>query len=92
MNKDRRNRVARMITALNRIVEGGIEDLVSDLEALKDEEREAYDNMPEGLQQSERGQNAEEAAGYLETAHDALSSLQDSLNEAIDALENANGL
>lgn len=37
-----------------------------------EEEREFYDNMPESLQGSERGQRADEVANFLEEAASAL--------------------
>jgi hypothetical protein len=46
---------------------------------MSDEEREKFDNMPEGLQQGERGQSIEEAA-------DALESAVSSIEEALDHL------
>lgn len=43
-----------------------------ELEALKEEERAAFDNLPEGLQQSERGQRMEEIGDYLDEAIGAI--------------------
>ena len=57
-------------------------DLLDELEIIKDEENEAYDNMPESLQESERGQIAQEASDNLDSAYD-------SLQEAIEYLEEA---
>ena len=47
---------------------------------MKDDEEEKFDNMPEGLQESERGEAMQEAIEQLETACD-------SLDEVISALE-----
>ena len=47
MNKDRRNRIEKCISQL--------EDIKTELECIRDEEQEAYDNLPEGIQMSERG-------------------------------------
>lgn len=41
------------------------------IEEIKDEEQEKFDNLSEGLQQSERGQNLEAAVSALETAMEA---------------------
>jgi hypothetical protein len=38
-----------------------MDDLKSEIETIRDEEQDAYDNMPEGLQQGDRGQAAQEA-------------------------------
>lgn len=69
MNKQRRKRIKEIIEKLQALVED-----------ILDEEREAYDNMPEGLQMSDNGMISEEAQENLEAAIDAL-------EEAIDCLE-----
>lgn len=58
------------------------------LEGVRDEEEEAYDNMPEGLQESERGdmmQDAidclDESVGYID---DVISNLEDVISSAED--------
>jgi hypothetical protein len=48
VNKQRR-------AAINKL-SGQLSDILSEMESLRDEEQEAFDNMPEGLQESERGQ------------------------------------
>ena len=51
------------------------------LEEVRDEEQDAYDNLPEGLQYSERGDLMQEAVDNLDEAvdylNDVLSSLED---------------
>jgi hypothetical protein len=47
MNKQRRNALSA--------IEKKIDELVSELYDIKDEEQDAFDNLPEGLQMSERG-------------------------------------
>ena len=53
-------------------------DLLTDA---KDEEEEAFDNLPESLQESERGMTMQDNVDNLDTA-------VTSLEEAKDALEN----
>ena len=53
-----------------------IRDIIQDI---LDEEQDSFDNMPENLQGSERGENSENAIASLE---DALNSLEDALNAA----------
>ena len=48
----------------------------------RDEEQDSFDNLPEGIQESERGQKMEEAI-------DAMDSAMDSISEAIEHLEEA---
>ncbi|MGL4174181.1 MAG: hypothetical protein ACRCTR_08970 [Actinomycetota bacterium] len=76
MNKDRRRRIEEICGQLDTIREA-IDELV-------DEEREAFDNMPESLQESERGQASEQAAGSLDSARDAVDEALGSLEEAAE--------
>ncbi|WP_241178790.1 hypothetical protein [Serratia marcescens] len=50
MNADRRKRLSEIFVKIEQI-KGEVEDI-------RDEEQNAFDSMPEGLQQSERGQSA----------------------------------
>ena len=52
------------------------------IEQLQEEEQEGFDNLPEGLQQGERGQVMEQATEQMGTA-------LDSIDEAVQALEEA---
>lgn len=74
MNKSRRDQIAKIKEALEEL-RGKIEDLQS-------EEQDAFDAMPESLQQSDRGQASEAAAEALQSAYD-------SADEAINYLEAA---
>ena len=75
MNKMRRN-------ALDDI-RNGLETPMIAVEDLRDEEQEAFDNMPEGLQLSERGETMEEAIDNLDTAISDISEAMDCILEAI---------
>ena len=61
-----------------------VRDAYSDLEAVKNEEEEAYDNLPEGLQDGEKGDLMQDAIASLEDAlgmlDDAISSLEEVTN------------
>ena len=61
MNKARRKEIQKIIK--------DIENLVH---SILSEEQVAFDNMPENLQGSYRGQESEDAQGSLESAIDAL--------------------
>jgi hypothetical protein len=52
------------------------------IDLMKDEEQDAFDNMPEGLQMSEKGEAMEEA---IENLEEALSSLEDVIS-SVDAV------
>lgn len=71
MNKERRRRIDEALTQL-RVLHG-------EIEAIRDEEQEAFDNLSEGLQQSERGQAIEEAAGQLDEAAEGMQATIDAL-------------
>ena len=59
-----------------------LEDLKCDIESLRDEEQEAFDNLPEGIQASERGEAMESAAYNLDEAYESIESVIESLEEA----------
>ena len=54
MNNIRRKQIAAIMEQL--------EALREEVETLQEEEQEAFDNLPEGIQMSERGESMEEAA------------------------------
>lgn len=72
MNNERRNRIAKLILQL--------EEMNSEIQDILSEEQDAFDNMPEGLQSSERGDTAQAAIDNLESA---------SLDDIISSLESA---
>ncbi len=91
MNAPRRKNLAKIIEAIEEL-KSQLEDQMSDLETLRDEETDYYDNMPEGIQASERGERAECSMEALteacDTLYDLVSQLEDvtsSIQEAIDA-------
>ena len=77
MNKQRRKELANIVTAMENVstpvdIEE-LEGIRSDIEMVLMDEEMAFDNMPEGLQYSMRGEASQEA--------------QDNMNEAIDAID-----
>lgn len=73
MNNDRRNRIRKLISQL--------EDIRDEIENILSEEQEAFDNMPEGFQESERGEKMQEAINYLENIEisDIIGNLENSI-------------
>lgn len=72
MNNQRRKEIAAVLNDLA--------DLRSRIETIQSDERDAYDNLPDGIKDSERGQKAEEACSRLEdalTAFDDLTNIYD---------------
>lgn len=74
MNKSRRSRIDEIIQK--------IEDLVYDIDVLRDEEEESYENLPESIQYSDRGEAMSEAIDNLESAISSLEEATEYLNEA----------
>ena len=72
MNKYRRTAIAEIVEQLC--------EARDSLESVKDEEEEAFENYPENLQYSERGEAMQEAIDNLEEALGGV-------NEAIDLLQ-----
>ena len=70
MNKERRKQIDGMIAKLDNIKEH-ISDIL-------DDEQNAFDNMPESIQYSERGYNMQEA----------IDNLDDSIGNIVDAIDN----
>ena len=75
MNKSRRKNLATIIETL--------EAMKSSLEDVRDEEESAFDNLPESIQESERGETMQEIVDVLYDACDSLEETIDSLNEIV---------
>lgn len=73
MNKQRRKAIGDIYDKLI--------DIQSDLECIRDEEQEAFDNLPESIQYSERGERMEEYISDLEEALDNVGYAVESLEE-----------
>ena len=71
MNKQRR---ARLDEAYSKLIEA-----YYIIEEVKDEEEQAFDNMPENLQGSERGEQMEEYVATLEEIYDGIDSYMSDL-------------
>lgn len=77
MNKDRRNRLAK----IQNIIEG----LIAEVEEIHGEEEEAYENLPESLQETERGESMERAIDKLEDLQQNLEEAAETINEITEA-------
>lgn len=76
MNKSRRR-------ALEEIA-NKVEELRDRLQGILEEEQEAYDNMPESLQESERGCNMYDGISPMEESVSSLDDVANSLREIIE--------
>lgn len=97
MNNDRRkalNAIYKSMDDLNGLlsnVKHLADEIQQALQSQYDGEEESHGNLPESLQEGERGQAMQEAMDYMQTALSALediSSMAD-LDEAMEAIDNA---
>lgn len=77
MNKQRRNRLQKVIDQL--------EELKQEVSYICEEEQEAYDNMPESLQDGERGSQMYENISTLEDQESNFDDLIESLQEVVES-------
>lgn len=76
MNNARRLQIEKLATQ--------IEEIKDIIETLRDAEQNAYDNMPESLQDTERGEKMESAIDALDYAADDLQECLDHLCDAVE--------
>lgn len=73
MNKDRREELLDVIDLLN--------DAIDRLNEIKDDEQDAFDSMPEGLQYSSRGDAMQEALATLDEFEDSIITIQNRIEQ-----------
>lgn len=76
MNKNDRKELEKALALL-----GEAQEII---DAIKDGEQEKFDNLSEGLQQTERGQKFEETVSTLEDAWNSIDEAVGSINEAME--------
>lgn len=69
--------------AINELIEQ-LEEIQSRIEEIKDEEEEYYNNMPESLQDGEKGDRAQSAIDNLDDATNSIGEVIDSLTSAVE--------
>ena len=75
MNRERRTQLAKAVRLLERAIEI--------IENAKDEEQEAFDNLPESIKDSERGENMESYIDLLDAADGSIYDAIDSINDVL---------
>jgi len=75
MNKERRKWLGE--------VQDKLMDAQAEIEEIKDEEECAYDNLPEGIQDSERGEAMQDAIETLESVYDNIQDAIDNISELL---------
>ena len=73
MNKVRRDQIHMVIQKISNVIQA--------LEIILSDEQDAYDNMPDGLKESERGINSMDAQESIESAMSALEEASACLEE-----------
>ena len=76
MNTLRRKEIQKIITTLETIQTG--------IENLQEEEQDALDNLPEGIQESDRGDKMQTAISNLEDTAASITEAIEFLTEAAD--------
>lgn len=88
MNKERRKELSKAIGHLEK-AKGEIESAKEIIETCKDEEEEAYDCLPESLQEGERGDMMQENIDSLDEAFSVIEDWPDDIDEAISSVQEA---
>lgn len=78
MNAQRRKAIAK--------IKDQLDDLRLELEELAQEERDAFGNLPESIQYSERGEAMEQAADGMDEQASNLQDIIDALDEIVDPM------
>ena len=91
MNKERRSRIRGLIKAFKDLSSTIQNDLSSQVQDLHDLEEEAFDNMPESMQDSDRGTAMQDAMDELQSAVDHCSESSDTIDSIVDSLQSAAG-
>ena len=91
MNQLRRKEIGRLTDLMNRKRYDITVDLAGEIENIRDEEQEAYDNLPDGIKESDRGWQMEEAIDNLESALQALEDIEQLFCDIEDYLIEAQG-
>lgn len=73
MNKERRKRLTEIAEVF--------EEQSTELEYVRDEEQEAFDNLPESIQYSDRGSDMEDKISEIDDILSDISDIIDRINE-----------
>lgn len=84
MNAKRRNAINSIINDLIDKFEEIKSEAIDQLSEIRDEEQEAYDNLPESLQESERGENMQNCIDALEEFMSDLENMEIEAGNLLD--------
>lgn len=77
MNKQRRQDLSEVIDLLD--------DAITRLGEIRDEEQDAFDNLPEGLQCTERGEKMQDAIDAMDEVESDIQDVQSKVQDIISA-------
>lgn len=86
MNKARRKELNILADRLNSI-QDDLTDISAAIQVLENEEQEAYDNMPDSMKNSERGDAAQEAINNMDSGSSCAESAVGILQTILDLIE-----
>lgn len=86
MNKNRRKELMEWVKKVAEWIAQG-EELKGELENICSDEQDYFDNMPENLQGSMRGMDAEEAIDVMNEAIESMDNAIEAAEEAISCIE-----
>lgn len=87
MNANRRKEISKIAQRILEI-QGLVEGIIVDVESIKDEEEECYDNLPESIQNTDRGENMQAAIDELDDIISNLDSIKDDVENIADQVGN----
>lgn len=82
MNKQRREKISKLKIRFQS-TQAELKQLSNELSFILDEEQDAFDNMPEGLQSSYRGMCSEDAIDNMEEASEKLDEVVELLGDIV---------
>ncbi len=82
MNKEQRGKINNLKLRFQS-TQTELKQLSSELSSILNDEQNAFDNMPEGLQSSYRGMCSEDAIDNMEEASDKLDEVIELLNDIV---------
>lgn len=86
MNKNRRKELIEWVKRAEAWIAQG-EEIKTKLESICSDEQDCFDNMPENLQGSQRGMDAEEAIDIMNEAIESMDNAIEAAEEAASCIE-----
>lgn len=85
MNKIRRAEIKKNVSYLKTILSLMEESLT--ISAIADAEQDAFDNLPDGIQESDRGVEMEDNIEALNDCDESIGDIKETINDVIEVLE-----